>query len=252
MMWRRIATGAALAAAAQLVLGCTLPQAARRSSERLKRGWSVDAHGAHILWTGPASTLVAAGELAVYSVVSPDGPELEPQVKWFRHYDAPMRSVEDVAILCHLDRSTHIATIRPVRDPIPAEARHEAWHFPECIETLEGQYELTVGYYSRKTVNENLQARTTTTESTKLSTTHWDARAGQIYLLAAVVGKPVRAPGDAPQYRVRPRTRELWNYDYKLEVSHWKAAIVELGSRDALQGAIVAHRDSWRRHEKSR
>ena len=239
-------------AVAGLLAGCTLPDAARRSSDRLKRGWSLEDHGAKVVWTGPASTLQAAGELAWYTVAPGIGADAEPRVKWFRFYDGPMRPLEDIAILCHLDSSTHIATIRSAADPIAAEARHEPWHFPECIEALGGQYELTVGYYSRKTVNENLQAKTTTTESTKHSTARWNAEPGRVYLLAAVVGKPVRAPGDAPSYRVRPRTRELWNYDYKLEVSHWKAAIVVLGARDDLQGTIVAHRDAWRRHDAGR
>jgi hypothetical protein len=162
-----------------------------------------------------------------------------------------MRSVDEIAILCHIEPATHIVTIRKMDQPIAVEARHELWHYPECIEVLGGEYELTVGYYSRNTVEKDLKAKTTTTESTKHSTTRWEAEPGSVYLLAAVIGKPVRAPGEAPAYRVRPRTKELWSYEYKLEVSHWKAAIVELAPDDQLLQRIAANRDQWQRHERA-
>jgi len=232
-----------------IATSCALPNAARRSSEVLRRGWDIDSNGAKVMYTGPVATLQAAGELAAYSVVPPGGPTLEPDVKWFHLYDSPMRPLEEVAILCHLDTATNIVTIRDVTQPIAVPARFEQWHYPECIEVLEGEYELTVGYYSRDTVEESLTATTTTTESTKHTTTRWKAEAGKMYVLAAVIGKPVRAPGEAPAYRVRPRTKELWTYEYKLEVSHWKAAIVQLGRDDQLLQQIAAKRDTWRRHE---
>jgi hypothetical protein len=234
-----------------LAASCALPDAARRSSELLRRGWDIDSNGAKVMLTGPVSTLRAAVELAAYSVVRPDGPQLEPQVKWFHLYERPMRGTDEIAILCHLDPATHIVTIRDVHEPIAVQARHEQWHYPECIEVLEGDYELTVGYYSRNTVEKALKAKTTTTESTKHSTTRWQAEPGSVYLLAAVIGKPVRAPGEAPAYRVRPRSKDLWTYEYKLEVSHWKAAIVQLGSDDRLLQNIVSNRDQWRRHERA-
>jgi hypothetical protein len=243
-LWGLIVTGL-------LAASCALPDAARRSSERLRRGWDIDSNGAKVMLTGPASTLLAAAELAAYSVIRPEGPALEPEVKWFRLYESPMRAPEDIAILCHLDAATHIVTIRDVGQPIAVQARHELWHYPECIEVLGGEYELTVGYYSRNTVEKSLKAKTTTTESTRHSTTHWEAEPGSVYVLAALIGKPVRAPGEAPAYRVRPRTRELWSYEYKLEVSHWKAAIVQLGPEDQLLKRIAVNRDQWRRHERS-
>ncbi|MGE4609638.1 MAG: hypothetical protein AAEJ52_23120 [Myxococcota bacterium] len=234
-----------------LAASCALSDAARRSSERLKRGWDIDSNGVKVMMTGPVSTLQAAVELTVYSVVRPDGPALEPNVKWFHLYESPMRSVDEIAILCHIEPATHIVTIRKMDQPIAVEARHELWHYPECIEVLGGEYELTVGYYSRNTVEKDLKAKTTTTESTKHSTTRWEAEPGSVYLLAAVIGKPVRAPGEAPAYRVRPRTKELWSYEYKLEVSHWKAAIVELAPDDQLLQRIAANRDQWQRHERA-
>ncbi len=234
-----------------LAASCALPDAARRSSELLKRGWDIDSNGAKVMLTGPVSTLQAAAEIAVYSVVRHDGPPREPEVKWFHFYDRPMRAAEEIAILCHLNSATHIVTIRGVGQPFAVPARHEQWHFPECIEVLGGEYELTVGYYSRETVEKSLKAKTITTESTKLSTAHWEAEPGSVYVLAAVIGKPVRAPGEAPAYRVRPRSKDLWTYEYKLEVSHWKAAIVRLGPDDRLLQNIAVNRDQWRRHERS-
>ena len=109
-----------------MATACTLPNAAQRSSKRLQQGWDLDENGAKILWTGPTATLQAAGELALYSLVPPGVASGEPRVKWFRFYDRPMRVVDNVAIVCHLDRSTHIQTIRPIRSPIATEARHES------------------------------------------------------------------------------------------------------------------------------
>jgi len=234
-----------------LAVSCALPDAARRSSVLLKRGWDIDSNGAKVMLTGPVSTLQAATELVVYSVIRPKGPAHEPEIKWFHFYEKPMRPAAEIAILCHLDPATHIVTIRDVGQPIAVQARHEQWHYPQCIEVLGGEYELTVGYYSRKTVEKSLKAKTTTTESTKHSTAHWAAEPGSVYLLAAVIGKPVRAPGEAPAYRVRPRSKELWTYEYKLAVSHWKAAIVQLGPHDQLLQNIAANREQWRRHERS-
>ena len=96
--------------------------------------------------------------MAAYSVVPPRGPVREPEVKWFHFYESPMRAADEIAILCHLDPATHIVTIRDVAHPIASDARHELWHYPECIEVLGGEYELTVGYYSRNTVEKALKA----------------------------------------------------------------------------------------------
>ena len=79
------------------------------------------------------------------------------------------------------------------------------------------------------------------------STTQWIADSGEIYVLTAVVGKPSPAPGDGPQYSVRPRTAELWDSTFKLEVSHWKAAIVRVASRDQLAIPVDDRRERWRR-----
>jgi hypothetical protein len=250
-MWDRsaLAPGLAVLLSAALLLACSLPGAARRSSDTLKEGWDVDAKGLGVLVTGPGATLLAAGGLAFYSVVPTEDPAVEPPVKWFRFYDGPMKSAEQVAILCHLDRATHVATIRRLDDPVPTPARYQEWHYPACIEALAGEYELTVSYYSRQTVEAGLSATTTTSESTTDSTTRWIAESGSVYVLGAVVGEPAVAPGSGPTYKLRRRSKELWDTRFKLEVSHWKAAIVKLPPSAQLDLPIQGHREVWRKHE---
>ncbi len=250
-MWDRsaLAPGFAVLFSAVLLLACTLPGAARRSSDTLKEGWDVDANGLGVLVTGPGATLLAAGGLAFYSVVPTDDPGIEPSIKWFRFYEGPMKSATDVAILCHLDRATHVATIRRLEDLVPRAARYQEWHYPACIEAVAGEYELTVSYYARKTIDAGLSATTTTSESTTNSTTRWVAENGAVYVLGAVVGKPAAAPGSGPTYKLRRRSKELWDTRFKLEVSHWKAAIVKLPPSVQLDLPIQAHREVWRKHE---
>jgi hypothetical protein len=250
-MWNRTAFAPGLAAlfSALLLLACALPGAARRSSDTLKAGWDVDANGLGVLVTGPGATLLAAGGLAFYSVVPTDDPAAEPPVKWFRFYDGPMKSSGEVAILCHLDRATHVATIRRIGDLVARPARYQEWHYPACIEVLPGEYELTVSYYARKTIEAGLSAMTTTSESTTNSTTRWIAESGAVYVLGAVVGEPAVAPGSGPTYKLRSRSKELWDTRFKLEVSHWKAAIVRLPPSAQLDLPIEAHREVWRKHE---
>ncbi len=231
---------------------CALPEAARLSSETLKKGWDFDANGLRVLYTGPSATVMAAGDLALYSMRPARPSAAEPVVKWFRFYDGPMRPEEEVAILCHLDSATHISSIRRVEDPVAVEARYEAWHYPACIEATPGEYQVTVSYYSRKTVAQELLATTTTSESTTDSTTRWSASPGAVYVLAAVIGRPAVAPGQGPGYRPRRKTKELWDMRFKLEVSHWKATIVQLPKTAQLDLPIKAHREAWRRHEGRR
>ncbi len=231
---------------------CALSDAARRSSETLKKGWDFDANGLRVLYTGPGATVRAAGDLALYSMRPARFSSKEPEVKWFRFYDGPMRHEEEVAILCHLDSATHISSIRRITDPVAVEARYEPWHYPACIEATPGEYEITVSYYSRKTVEREMLATTTTSESTTDSTTQWNAEPGAVYVLAAVIGKPALAPGEGPSYKPRRRTKELWDTSFSLEVSHWKAAIVQLPKTAQLDVPIRAHRETWRRHESRR
>ncbi|MBW2542489.1 MAG: hypothetical protein JRF15_10395, partial [Deltaproteobacteria bacterium] len=169
--------------------------------------------------------------------------------KPFRFYDGPMRPQEEVAILCHLDRATHVSSIRRIEDPVAVEARYEAWHYPACIEAPPGEYEIKVSYYSRRTVDQGLSATTTTAESTTDSTTQWYAMSGAVYVLAAAIGKAAPAPGKGPTYQPRRRTKELWDTTFKLEVSHWKATIVKLPETAQVALPISAHREAWRRHE---
>lgn len=248
---RPFAFALALPLAAGLA-ACALPDAARRSSETLKEGWDVDAHGLRTLYTGPGATVMAAGGRAFYSIRPGQSSSAEPDVKWFRFYDGPMRPREEVAILCHLDRATHVSTIRRMEDPVAVEARYEPWHYPACIEAPPGEYEIKVSYYSRKTVEQGLSATTTTAESTTDSTTQWIAKPGAVYVLAAAIGKAAQAPGQGPSYKPRRRTKELWDTSYKLEVSHWKAAIVKLPETAQLELPIDAHREAWRKYESRR
>ena len=234
------------------LVGCALPKAARLSSASLKKGWDFDANGLRVLYTGPSATVMAAGDLALYSMRSARPSSEEPEVKWFRFYEGSMRPEKEVAILCHLDSATHISSIRRIEDPLAVEARYEPWHYPACIEATPGEYEITVSYYSRKTIEQDLSATTTTSESTTDSTTQWSAKAGAVYILAAVIGTPALAPGTGPGYKPRRRTKELWDMSFKLEVSHWKAAIVQLPETAQLDLPIKAHRETWRRHENRR
>ena len=231
---------------------CALPDAARRSTETLKKGWNLEANGLRVLYTGPGAAVMAAGDLALYSMRPTRTYSGEPRVKWFRFYDGPMRPEDEVAILCHLDSATHISSIRRIADPVAMEARYEPWHYPACIEATPGEYEITVSYYLRKTVEQDLSATTTTSESTTDSTTQWNAKPGVVYVLAAVIGKPAQAPGKGPSYKVRRRTKELWDTSFTLEVSHWKATIVRLPETAQLDLPIKAHREAWRRHEGRR
>jgi hypothetical protein len=234
------------------VTACALPDAARKSSDTLKKGWDFEAEGLRVLYTGPGATVMAAGDLALYSMRPARTSSGEPEVKWFRFYDGPMRPEGEVAILCHLDSATHISSIRRIADPAAAKARYEPWHYPACIEATPGEYEITVSYYLRKTVERDLAATTTTSESTTDSTTQWNARPGAVYVLAAVIGKPALAPGQGPSYKPRRRTKELWEMSFSLEVSHWKATIVQLPETTQLDLPIKAHREAWRRHEGRR
>jgi hypothetical protein len=234
------------------ISACALPEAARKSSETLKQGWDVDSKGFRVLYTGPGSTLMAAGGLAFNSLRPSGSSTGEPAVKWFRFYEGQMRPAEEIAILCHLDRATHVSSIRRIEDPVAVAARYEAWHYPACIEATPGEYEITVSYYSRKTIEQGLSATTTTAESTTDSTTLWNAEPGAVYVLAAAIGKAATAPGKGPTYKPRRRTKELWDSSFKLEVSHWKATIVQLPETARLELPIEAHREAWRRHERRR
>jgi hypothetical protein len=247
---RALALEIAALLSAVLFLACSMPGAPWRSSEAPKQRWEIAPDGRSIVVTGPGATPSATGGLALYSVVPAEDPDQEPSIKWFRFYDGPMRSAEQVAILCHLDRATHIATIRSLEDRFPRPARYQDWHYPACIEALAGEYELTVSYYARKTVEVGLSATTTTSESTTHSTTHWTAESGAVYVLGAVVGEPAVAPGGGPTYKLRRRSKELWDTRFKLEVSHWKAAIVKLPPSAQLDLPIQAHREVWRKHER--
>jgi hypothetical protein len=252
MSCRRSFTAALATVLAVGLAACALPEAARRSSETLKAGWDIDANGLRVLYTGPGATLKAAGGLAFYSIRPRQSSSAEPAVKWFRFYDGPMRPRDEVAILCHLDRTTHVSSIRHIEDPVAVEARYEPWHYPACIEATPGEYEITVSYYSRETVERGLSATTTTAESTTDSTAQWSAEPGEVYVLAAAIGKAALAPGKGPSYKPRRRTKELWDTSFKLEVSHWKATIVKLPETSEAELPIIAHREAWRRHESRR
>ena len=63
----------------------------RRSERIVHQGFDTAERGAWVVVTGPASLLLAGGNLAIGSFV-PLGPPLEPDEKWFRSYAGSMPS----------------------------------------------------------------------------------------------------------------------------------------------------------------
>ena len=148
-----------------LLASCYLAPAIQRSRERAAQGWDVDSQGANVVWAGPGMTAWALGELAVGAFRPPQ----EPDHVWFRAYNGPMRPLGDVAVLCHREHATNVQTLRDESSGVALPARHQRWHFPECIEVLAGSYELRVNYYSRDVSEANSELKSLTAESTRAS-----------------------------------------------------------------------------------
>ncbi len=242
-----------------LSAACYAPSAARRSSRMIQDAWDTEARGSSVVWVGPAKTVWAVVDFAVHALVPIhyDGYFLvdrrEPREKWFRAYDGPMRPIAEVAILCNADRATSVYQIRGRDEDGSRPARHERWHFPQCIEALEGRYELVVNYYSRTTHASPQETATRTAESTSPSVAEWVAEPGGIYVLRPVLGRPRAAPGDVPNFfHAAPRSQSLGTTTYQLQVSTWSVRIDRVPSWEYIEAPVLEHRERWRRFEQRR
>jgi hypothetical protein len=239
------------------IAGCYVPSAGRRSARILERGWDPDSRGALMILTGPVSLMHATLDFAVHAFVplDYDGYFLidrrEPSVQWFQRYAGPMLPVTSVAVLCHEQRATFVEAIRDEGGPEWRAARNEDWQFPKCIEVLPGRYELAVSYLMRRTDDARDEKSTVHIESTEPSTVRWNAEAGGVYLLRAVLGERKPAPGPAPRSRISKR-QSLGTSWLTLEVSEWVAEIAQLDSWDAVGEPVLEHRAAWARYESMR
>ena len=242
-----------------LATACTAPSAARRVAPRLRDAWDVSEHGGSVAWRGPVLSGVALGDFLFHAIVPihTDGYFLvdgrEPREKWFRAYAGPMRPIDEVALLCHRDRTTSIYSIRAVSGETAYAARHQPWHYPRCVEVLNGAYQLEVNYYSRSSVDVNRDFATHTVESARPSVVEWEAEAGAIYQLRAVLGAPEDAPGDDPKFfNAPPRSSSPGTTTYDLQVSTWNARIERLPSPAYLDDPVRELRERWRQYEELR
>jgi len=242
--------------------GCYLPSALRRSQRIVAGGFDWSEHGAWVAATGPAMTVVAAGDLLVHAFVPLhyDGYFLldrrEPRHKWFWAYRGPMLPLDQVAVLCKTKDSLHIAGIQGRFDFEPREARHEAWHFPECIEVVPGTYYLTVEYYSRRHYDTNSQLGTFTTESTTPAVVEWDARAGVVYRMDSRLGALSPGPGtqgSGSTIREIPQSkRKLGTSRFALDVGTWYVIVTPIASFSELEQPVLEYRAAWQRYEFER
>jgi hypothetical protein len=240
---------AVLLALAASLLACQAPNALRRSERIVRQGFDTEERGGWVVFTAPGSLLLAGANLAVGSFV-PLGPPPEPEQKWFRTYSGPMLPTAQVAVLCARDRATSVERLRRPDGPWVA-GRHAAWHFPLCIEVLPGRYELEVGYFRRDTDEGGERLVTLQAESTEPSLVLWDAQAGGLYELFAVLGSRAPAAGGAPRRSI-PRSRSLGTSWWELETSAWSARIEALPSWDAAPPAVLEARREWEQYERDR
>ena len=162
-----------------------------------------------------------------------------------------MRPASEVAILCHRERVTSVFSIRAEGDEVAYAARHQRWHYPRCIEVLPGNYRLEVNYYSRESIDVNRDLATQTVESARPSVVDWDAEAGGIYQLRAVLGEVKEAPGDVPSFfHASPRSQSPGTTTYALDVSTWNVRLERLPSVDYLHEPVLRFRERWRRFEQ--
>lgn len=246
-------TIALLAAASILLPACYTARAGRQSKRIVRSGFDFEDHGPWVLFTAPGSLLLAGGNFLLGSIVPLGGgvDPREPENKWFHAYPGPMRPGDEVAILCHRERATWVTAIRALPDGAWQEARYEKWHFPVCLEVLPGSYELQVHYFAREHDQDQEESVTRQAESTLPSTLHWDAEAGQVYLLTAYLGKAHPSQATPPQRHI-PRSRSLGTTWWGLEESDWYVRVERYASWDSLQGPVIAERKEWERYEASR
>lgn len=252
MSWRRAACLLGLAVLVALP-GCYASSAARQSRRMVESGFDMDDFGPWVFLTGPGSLVVAGGNLLVGSVIPLRGGvhPLEPETKWYHAYKGAMRPVDEVAILCHRERSTWLTGIRRADGGGWQAARQEKWHFPVCIEALPARYEVEVHYFSRETEIDDHESVSRQAESTEPSTAFWEAEAGQVYLLSVEFGEPAPAKNAPPQRHI-PRSRDIGTTWWGLEESDWYVRIDRVASSEALEGPILAHRRAWQRYEAVR
>jgi hypothetical protein len=257
----RAVSGIALLLCFTLV-GCYVPSAARRSARLVKQGWDRDIWGNYVVLTGPGMSILAVGDFAVHALVpfQYDGYFLidrrEPQQKWFRFYTGPVQPIDRVAILCNRERATTVTTIRTEEQERATYARHQKWHYPQCIEVLPGTYELKVDFYSRETFRKDYAIATYSTESTSPATITWQAEAGCVYLLSAVLGDVTPAPGVAYSgttlKRLTRTSTNLGTSEFTLDEGHWLAILEKVDGFDEIDSPVLEHREAWRRYELRR
>jgi len=252
----------AIALLCAVLAGCFTPSAARRSGRLIAEGWDTDRHGGWVAVTGPGTMLLAIPDFLVHALIpiQYDGYFLvdrsEPPQKWFRFYDGPMQPLSDVAILCSRERSTTVTTIRSEGHERATYARHQKWHYPQCIEVLPGTYELTVDFYSRETFRRDMTTATYSTESTAPATLHWEPGPGKTYELWAQLGDVSPSPGGAFQgTTIKRLTRSHTNLgasEFTLDEGHWLAIIEEVPAPVYFPFPVLEHREAWRRYEMRR
>ena len=246
-MRRRPGAAATLLVAAALA-GCYWSSAVRHAGPLARSGWDTDRFGAGVVFTGPATTLWAGLDLAVRSVLPFES--TEPAEKWFRFYTGPMLPLERVAVLCHMEDSTHVQSIRVMDGGARFPARYRKWHFPRCIEVLPGLYELEVHYFERRTDDVRDETSTHHSESVEPSRVAWFAEAGGVYALRARLGGTQASSSPAPRSRVSRRS-SLGTARFELQEGDWAAEVERLSSWDALPYPALEHRQAWQRYEGS-
>jgi len=239
--------------------GCFAPSAARRSAHLISEAWDTDRHGALVAVTGPGTMILAIPDFLLHSLIpiNYDGSFFkaaqEPPQKWFRFYDGPIQPVSEVAILCSRERATTVTTIRSENHERSTYARHQKWHYPQCIEVLPGSYELTVDFYSRETFRRDMTTATYSTESTSPATLTWEPQAGKAYELWAQLGDVSPAPGASYQgTTIKRLTRSHTNLgasEFTLDEGHWVAVVEEVPSLDYFPERVLEQREAWRRYE---
>lgn len=167
----------------------------------------------------------------------------EPEHSWFQLYPGAMRPLAEVGVLCRESRSTEIASIRAADAARAVPARHESWHFPECIEAPPGVYVLEVHYFSRDTSFERGATITETTESAVPMTASWVAEAGGLYALRAVLGGMAPLPGLEPR-----RSRETEATQGRWYLRSWELEIERVPSWDGFGRPLLEYREAWRRY----
>jgi hypothetical protein len=245
-----------------ILAGCYAPSAARRSGKLMASGWDREKYGNWVVLAGPGMSLAAVGDFAAHALVPLhyDGYFLvdrgEPEQKWFRFYTGPMQPIEDVAILCNRERSTTVSTIRSHDQERATFARHQKWHYPQCIEVLPGTYELEVDFYSRETFPREFSVATYSTESTSPATVTWTPVTGGVYELSALLGDAAPSPGMAYSgttiKRLTRTKTKLGASEFTLDEGHWLAIVEEVPSVESIDAPVLEHRDAWRRYELRR